>query len=474
MEAVRGRVLAVRRDLIDPSKFSKLTEQELAYDNPAYDGNDPLCREPSTLYAWSLSKDGRVIYLPRCLPLNDWTTRPIEIEDRLNDGKAINITTNITPEEYQVKPIARMTHFNNGILLAPCGAGKTVMGIKVIADKGRKALVLVMTEFLMGQWIDEICKFSPDATVGIIGGGSAFLASHRSNPRVVFARDADIVVATIQTLVRDVPEWLVEDTGTILSDEAHHAAARTFLTVLRTFKPRHLQGVTATWKRADGLHRIYKHFLGAVAAEVTPEELRQHGRTVNPKIQQVYTNLAQFLPEGVAGNFAAMISYLIRMPERNDIILDFVEQAEKKGRYTLVLSERVEHCLKLATEHRRRGGDCCAVVGSVPKKLSQLAGIVEPIETAFVHRTVFATLALVSEGLNQKQLNTLILATPFSNEARFIQAVGRAVRALEGKTGALVFDLVDSAKVFLNMARKREDTAKAQGWNVKHIDYKRE
>lgn len=465
MDGAKGKTLGVRVSSLSPQAIWEIKEA-LTFDNPSY---DPIRTpdEPTMLTAYE--EEGGVLYLPRSFPLAQYARKPLVIQDRLSDGEPIKITTNITPEPYQERPITALSSvYNEGVLVAPCGAGKTVMGIKVIANRGRKALVLVMTEFLMTQWAEEILKFT-DATIGFIGGGPEFRLRWRYDKRVVAPDKADITIATIQTLTNGVGTRFASEIGTIIGDEGHHAAARTYMNVMRMFKPRHMYLVTATPRRRDGLERIYYYFVGKIVTEVKQEELRQHKRTVMPKIQFVLTNLFHHINTGDRYNHAIALRILCASPDRNKMILDLAQKSEEKGRWTLVLSERVKHCLHLANEYKARGGDCCAVVGSVPKDLAALAHHVESMDEAFTHRVVFATYALVSEGLNQKQLNTLVLATPFSSEARTVQAIGRVARAMEDKTGALVFDLVDGAKTFQRMALKREIACQAQGWVTKWI-----
>lgn len=452
--AAKGKVLAVRKGVIAPSAIYQI-QNMLTFKNPEFK-KDP---ENAAEFLRGWDEDDEAYYFPRVLPIKKLLPPDAEVEDRLNDGDEINITTNIKLEEYQVEPVETMMRFNDGLLIAPCGAGKTVMGIEIIARKGRCALVLVMKEFLMGQWADEVFNFSPDATVGFIGGSDEFLRDFKSNPRVVPANEADIVIATIQTLSKGAPEWLVKRVGLIYGDEAHHAAANSFIGTLKQFKPRHMHGTTATYKRTDGLHNLYRFYTGPVRAEVTQETLRKYGRTVQPKIQQIKTRRVRFIPNAKGFNFQVALTVICADEERNNIILDLAKKAESKGRWTIVLSERVEHCVKLCEAHIAAGGDGAVVTGQIGD-----------MDTAFEHKTVFATLSLVSEGLNQKHLNTVVLATPFSSETRTLQTIGRVVRSCADKTGALVFDLVDMHPTLKRMAEKRRDSMLSQGWNVALVD----
>ncbi|MEE3918221.1 DEAD/DEAH box helicase family protein [Micromonospora sp. BRA006-A] len=100
---------------------------------------------------------------------------------------------------------------------------------------------------LIRQAVEKIQLVAPDLRVGVV-------QANRNEHE-----DAQVIVASIQTLSREhriAP--LVGTIATIIVDEAHHAAARTYLDALRTlgsFDPDGplTVGVTATAGRADGV-----------------------------------------------------------------------------------------------------------------------------------------------------------------------------------------------------------------------------
>ncbi|CCK82412.1 predicted helicase, DEAD/H [Desulfobacula toluolica Tol2] len=98
-----------------------------------------------------------------------------------------------------------------GLLEAGTGAGKTVMGLYLIADRKQPALIVVHTKELLNQWLDRIEQFLkiPRADIGVIGGGKFKI------------RDR-ITVAMIQTLVKKVDQ-VVPHIGYLVLDECFPA-----------------------------------------------------------------------------------------------------------------------------------------------------------------------------------------------------------------------------------------------------------
>lgn len=61
-----------------------------------------------------------------------------------------------------------------------------------------------------------------------------------------------VVSASVQTLSRRLDRFTPDDFDTIIWDEAHHAAAKSYREILNYFRPRRNIGFTATPNRADG------------------------------------------------------------------------------------------------------------------------------------------------------------------------------------------------------------------------------
>ena len=92
-----------------------------------------------------------------------------------------------------------------------CGAGKTVVALRLAALLGRPTLVVVHKKLLMEQWEARIRAFLPDATVGSISQGVA-----------TDAAGADIVLCMLQSvLARDDNFYDLGRFGHVIFDECH-------------------------------------------------------------------------------------------------------------------------------------------------------------------------------------------------------------------------------------------------------------
>ena len=101
---------------------------------------------------------------------------------------------------------------DNGILVAPAGSGKTVIGISIIASRKVNTLVLVHRHPLLEQWLAQLASFLEidPLNIGQIGGGKD-------------KRTGIIDVAMLQSLMRNERvNDLVAEYGQVIIDECHH------------------------------------------------------------------------------------------------------------------------------------------------------------------------------------------------------------------------------------------------------------
>src|SRR5690606_17627414 len=91
----------------------------------------------------------------------------------------------------------------------------TVTFAHLVKDHGTKSLVLVHRDELARQAMDKIRSVAPDLNVGLVKAESN-------------ETDADVIVASVQTLVN--PDRLSQISGVdlVVVDEAHHAAAPSY------------------------------------------------------------------------------------------------------------------------------------------------------------------------------------------------------------------------------------------------------
>jgi superfamily II DNA or RNA helicase len=324
---------------------------------------------------------------------------------------------------YQQEAVQALNSHSFGVLEAGTGSGKTVMALKLVAERRQPTIILVHSRELLEQWMDRIATFL-NMRAGQAGGG-------RYDPRPV-------TVAIVNT-ARNRLDDLVPRFGHLIVDECHRVPATLFTEVVSGFDTFYMLGLSATaFRREKGMTRLIYSYMGDRVHAVDPEVLTETGAVVRPDLIQQET--AFFAP--FSGEYSRLIKALTLDQERNSLIItDVLERVEQEGVGTVLLvSDRVAHCQELMTRLQKQGIVAEMLTGSI--SLAARTAIVRRVQKGDV-QVLLSTLQLISEGFDCPGLSTLVLATPIRFEGRLLQVVGRIMRPAEGKK-ALVIDYVDS------------------------------
>jgi len=373
-----------------------------------------------------------------------WSDAPAQDRTVAPAGQQHAFQWQLRPYQEQAKQAWLQTR--QGVIQAPCGAGKTVIGASIIADTQTPALVLVHTRDLLRQWQERLQEALHEPQIGMIGGGK----DQRHQP---------IVIATLQTLAKWPFQELLEygrTKGLVVVDECHHIPASTFSEVIMGLNGRYRLGLTATPERLDGLTGLLHDHLGPMVHQIDPEQLEGIGATLKPQIRFLQTDWAPPMHSEPHERKRLIADDA----GRNAQILDLVEDQHEQGRLTLVLCDLKQHCHDLAEEAQLRDLPAAAITGKNTAK--QRAALFAALRDRQI-TALFCT-SLADEGLDLPELETVILATPCRNVAKVEQRIGRALRPSAGKADPLVVDLVDQFGPYKAYARKRATMYRNRGW----------
>ena len=382
----------------------------------------------------------------------------LQLTDKRNSGQQISIDFLGTLAKEQQCAADALSEHETGVLAAATGFGKTVVAAAMIAERGVNTLVLVHRRQLMDQWVMQLGAFLDlqHATVGRVGGG-------KRNPGGV------IDVAMLQSLVRgNVVADLVADYGHLIVDECHHLSAVSFEAVSRKARAKFVLGLSATVTRRDGHHPIVFMQCGPVRYKTSAksEALRrpfQHTVLVRPTLFR--------LPEEIEGDLPSIqqiYAALIEDEGRNELILNDVLAALRKGRSPIILTERRDHASRLAGELVENVDNVLVFQGGMGvKRRNEFMKRLEEVPDE-EERVLVATGRYVGEGFDDARLDTLFLAMPVSWKGTLTQYVGRLHRLHPGKREVRVYDYLDDAVPMLNrMGVRRIKAYRGLGYTVK-------
>jgi len=354
----------------------------------------------------------------------------------------------------QAIAVRKIVSHDRGILVAPPGAGKTVIACAAITHHDVPTLVLVERRELLAQWQDRLSVHlgMPRADIGTIGGG-------KDRPTGV------IDAAMLQTVARrEDPCALFDHYGLVVVDECHHIPAVSFEACVRQARSRCWLGLTATPYRRDGLEVIISMQCGPIRHEIKPKELADTALLRRELVVHPTATDAPGEDSGIHDVFAALVAD----DERTAQICDDVHEAVAGGRTCLVLTQRKDHIDAIVARLRTLGDPAQILRGGMGKKAR--AAVTDALDStpAGTGLVLVATGSYLGEGFDGPALDTLFLAFPIAFKGRVVQYVGRLLRAHEGKIHVVLHDYVDvKIPVIERMHHKRLPAYSTLGFDVR-------
>ena len=383
----------------------------------------------------------------------------VVVQDARADGTRIPWTFHADLRPEQEEAVRKMAVADYGILCAPPGAGKTVMGCALIARHRTATLVLVHRTVLLDQWRQEAAKFlgiTKRKEIGIWRGATRRL-THK----------LDIAMLPSLAHHEDYAAFF-QGYGLVIVDECHHVPAVTFEALLKACPVRKIIGLTATPKRKDGLEKLLHLQCGPIR-----HTLRQPAEEAIPRT--VYVRRSSFhVPDelGQRPPIHAVWEALVADNGRAEQIVGDICACLADGRCPLVLSDRKAHLDKLAAALLGRGGDLAPAIyrleSGIGKKERESARA--SIDRDFAEGrkfVIFATASLIGEGYDLPRLDTLFLAMPLSFKGRLVQYAGRLHRVHVDKTEVQIYDYLDRGNPLTTAMFRRRSSAYTQlGYRV--------
>ncbi len=317
----------------------------------------------------------------------------------------------------------------------PTGAGKTVVFAHLIRERGGRALVLAHRDELIQQAADKLLQVDPRADVGVVQAD-----------RDQWARG--VVVASVQSLAqpRRLSRYRRGHFGTIVIDEAHHATARTYRTILG-----HLGaldagagvltvGVTATPDRGDGVglghvfeRVVYERGLREMIAEGYLVPLRGIRVALDADFGQLRSRAGD-----VADDAAGRMLLAADAPQ----LVAAAYRRHAPGQRAIVFTPTVQVAEACAAALVAAGVAAESLDGATPP--DQRRAILARLREGTT--AVVCNCGVLTEGFDEPRVACVIVARPTRSRALYAQMVGRGARLYPGKSHCTVLDVVGATR----------------------------
>ena len=485
---VRANMLFIPKEDISQKALNRL-KRLASFKNPMFYKHQamrlPTYGHPRVISCADETKE--YLCLPRgCKPELSFELKELGVDirfiDKTHSGNNIDVEFNGHLRDEQCLALNHLLRHNTGILSGSTAFGKTIVAIKLIADKKVNTLILVDKVSLLSQWKEKLSEFlivneqlpsQPAAAakkrgrkkkVGVIGQ----LGSGKNTLSGI------VDTAVMQSLSRkgDVKEC-VKNYGMIIADECHHASAFTYEQILKTTNAKYIYGLTATPTRKDGHHPILFMHCGPIRYRDNPKKQAEN-RPFDHYIVPRFTSLRVPLDmDEKEVSIQQLYTEIMDSDFRNQQIIDDVLNNYHQGRNCIVLSLRTAHVESLAKRLKEKVPNVITMMGGMGKKSTRET--FHRISDIPADRNIIlvATGHFIGEGFDEPRLDTLFLAMPISWKGTLQQYAGRLHRLFRTKKEVRIYDYVDiQVKMLERMYQKRLNGYASMGYKAKGEEIK--
>lgn len=454
-----------------PGKIVTKLKRTASFANPEFYKRQRMRRqtypEPRFIFSGEVRQDQLVLprgTLDRVTKILTAAGAQVVVRDERLSRKRIKTVFKGQLSVAQTKSVKVMKSYDCGVLVAPPGAGKTVMGCALIAERKVSTLILVHRQPLLDQWKERLSEFLEidPKDIGVFGGTKK-------------KRTGKVDIGMLQSLTKiENMDEISNSYSQIIIDECHHIPATSFESVMKQIPARYIVGLTATPRRKDGLEKILYQQCGPIRHEMESVD----GGKLSKSVCVTETGFRIPTELGDHPPYHLLIERLVNDGKRNDLVIKNVMDSLKSSRFPLLISDRKEHMdrLEQAIKDQTTNGNfqgelkMIRLDGDLSTKQRRIAlQEVTSARKAGIPTLIIATASLIGEGFDLSELDTLILSMPLSFEGRMIQYAGRLHRLAEGKSDVIIYDYLDSfSAMLLKMYRNRLVAYRKMGYTIQN------
>lgn len=324
---------------------------------------------------------------------------------------------------------------NRPAVVLPTGAGKTVIfswiANKWVRERRSRVLILVHRDELATQTVKKLHDVAPNLKVGVVKG----TRNEYGN--------VDVIVGSVQTLRRFARRNPITDIGLVIVDEAHHAAAESYVQILDHFGCFTGQtpavGFSATLVRSDkgDLSEVWER---VVCQRDILDLIPHHLCDVRGKLVTV-DGLSLTEIKTTRGDFSesSLTDALLTAEAQTFVVRAYFEHA--RDRKTIVFTPTIAAARAFNDQFVASGVRSAVIWGTMPQEERRLA--LKMFETGELE--VIVNCMVLTEGFDEPSASCAIIARPTQSAALYVQMVGRVLRKHPSKRDALVLDVVGAS-----------------------------
>lgn len=401
----------------------------------------------------------------------------LEEYDFTNDLRSTSMDISLKPtttiRPYQEKALGKMFangRARSGVIVLPCGAGKTLVGITAMITIKKSTLVLCTSAVAVEQWRQQIKYFS---TIQ-----ESKIARFTSDCKERFEGDTGIVISTYSMIaysgrrsyeakksmefIRSI-EW-----GLILLDEVHVVPANVFRKVISSVAAHTKLGLTATLVREDDKIEDLNFLIGPKLYEANWQDLAQQGHIAQVQCAEVWCEMtAEFYSEYLKESSRKKRLLYAMNPIKFQNCQYLINYHEQRGDKIIVFSDDL-YALKAYSLKLKKPYIC----GSTPQSERML--ILHQFQSNPNVSTIFLS-KVGDTSIDLPEATCLIqISSHFGSRRQEAQRLGRILRArrrYDQGFYSFFYTLVSKDTEEMYYSSKRQQFLIDQGYSFKVITH---
>jgi DNA excision repair protein ERCC-3 len=374
------------------------------------------------------------------------------------DGQAHEIA--LKQSDWKIRPYQELAaegfwHGGSGVVVLPCGAGKTIVGAAAMAHAKATTLILVTNTVAARQWREELLRRTTlnEDEIGEYSGAKKEIRPVTIATYQVMTKKKNGVYAHLDLF--DTHDW-----GLIIYDEVHLLPAPIFRFTADIQSRRRL-GLTATLVREDGMEGEVFSLIGPKRFDVPWKEIEAQGYIAPAECIEVRVNLTE----------AERLSYATAEPEeryrfcattrtKRDVVEELV--GLHAGEQVLVIGQYIDQLDDLSETL-----GVPVIKGETPIK--EREKLFAAFRTGEITCLVVSKVANFSVDLPEATI-AIQVSGAFGSRQEEAQRLGRILRPKADGRGAKFYSVVSRDTIDQDFAQNRQRFLAEQGYSYRIID----
>jgi DNA excision repair protein ERCC-3 len=374
------------------------------------------------------------------------------------DGQAHEIS--LVQKDWKIRPYQELAaegfwHGGSGVVVLPCGAGKTIVGAAAMAHAKATTLILVTNTIAARQWREELLKRTTlnEDEIGEYSGSKKEIRPVTIATYQVMTKKKNGVYAHLDLF--DSYDW-----GLIIYDEVHLLPAPIFRFTADIQSRRRL-GLTATLVREDGMEGEVFSLIGPKRFDVPWKEIEAQGYIAPAECIEVRVNLTE----------TERLAYATAEPEnryrncattrtKRDVVQALVEKHADDQ--VLVIGQYIDQLDDLSEVL-----GAPLIKGETPIKEREI--LFNQFRTGEIKCLVVSKVANFSIDLPDATI-AIQVSGAFGSRQEEAQRLGRILRPKSDGRGAKFYSVISRDTIDQDFAQNRQRFLAEQGYSYRIID----